>query len=70
MEKSLGLATVLNTFIGYEKAAEVAKTAHMTGRSIKDVILSQKILTKAEFDEIVDPFKLTQPGIPGKNKDE
>jgi aspartate ammonia-lyase len=70
MEKSLGLATVLNTFIGYEKAGEVAKIAQRSNRSIKDVILTEGILSPEELEEILDPVKLTQPGIPKKDQDE
>ena len=52
MEKSLGLATVLNPYIGYERAAQVAKKAFATARSIRDIILEEGLLTPEELDKI------------------
>ena len=43
--RSLGLATALNPYIGYEAAAEVAKEAYRTGKSVPDVVLEHGILT-------------------------
>lgn len=53
-EKSVGLATVLNSFIGYEKAAAVAKEAVVKGKSIREVIIEKGILSKKEIDKILD----------------
>lgn len=66
MEKSLGLATALNPIIGYERAAEVAKEAFRTGKSIKNVILEKGYLSQEEMDRVLSPKKLTEPGIPSK----
>lgn len=59
MEKSLGMATVLNPFIGYAKAAEVSKEAFRTGKTIREVILEKKILSAEELDKILTPKYLT-----------
>ena len=64
LEKSLGLAAALNPIIGYEKAAEVAKEAHKTGRTVKEVILEKGYLTAEQMEKILSPEKLTEPGIP------
>jgi len=64
LEKSPGLATALNPIIGYEKAAEVAKEAFKSGRSIKEVILEKGYLSGEEMERILAPGKLTKPGIP------
>jgi len=64
-EKSMGLATALNAFIGYSKAAEVAKEAAQTGKTIIQVIREKKILSEPEIARIMDPIKMTEPGIPG-----
>ena len=65
-ESSMGLATALNPFIGYAKAAEVAKEAHASGKTIIQVIRERKILSDEEIKRVMDPFKMTEPGIPGK----
>jgi len=69
LEKSLGLATALNPIIGYEKAAEVAKEAFKSGRTVKEVILEKGYLSKDEMARILAPEKLTEPGIPGLDED-
>jgi aspartate ammonia-lyase len=68
-ERSLGLATALNPVIGYEAAAEVAKEAHRTGRSVPEVVLEHGILTADELSEQLDPASLTQPRPLRKPKD-
>ncbi len=54
----LSVATALNPFIGYAKAAEVARKAYKEGKSVKEVCLELKILDKRKLDEILDPKKL------------
>ncbi len=66
-ERSMGLATALNAFIGYAQAAEVAKEAHRTGKTIVEIIRERKILSDEEIRRIMDPVKMTEPGIPGKS---
>ncbi|MBI5238259.1 MAG: aspartate ammonia-lyase [Deltaproteobacteria bacterium] len=60
-EDSAGLATALNRFIGYEKAAEAAYEAVRTGKTIKEITLSKKILTKKEWDKLMAPENITAP---------
>ncbi|MBI3398158.1 MAG: aspartate ammonia-lyase [Deltaproteobacteria bacterium] len=68
-EKSVGLATVLNPFIGYEKAAAVVKEAVARGKTIREIVLEKGILSKKEIDKILDPMAMTRPrNIRGKNK--
>jgi fumarate hydratase class II len=55
---SLMLVTALNTKIGYEKAAKIAKTAHENGTTLKEEAINLGFLTSAEFDEWVDPQKM------------
>jgi aspartate ammonia-lyase len=68
MEESVGLVTVLAPYIGYAAAAEVAKESMKTGRSIRDIIIARELLTPAALAEILDPYPLTNPGVPGKRK--
>ena len=58
LENSLMLVTALNTHIGYEKAAEIAKLAYKNGTTLKQEALGLGYLTEAEFDEWVDPQKM------------
>jgi aspartate ammonia-lyase len=65
-ESSMGLATALNPTIGYAKAAEVAKEALASRKTIVQVIREKKILTEEQIKKVMDPVKMTEPGIPGK----
>lgn len=55
LNESLMLVTALNTHIGYDKAAEIAKKAHKEGLTLKASALSLGYLTEAEFDSWVRP---------------
>ncbi len=55
LNESLMLVTALNTHIGYDKAAEIAKTAHKQGLTLKDAALALGYLTADEFDQWVRP---------------
>ncbi len=65
-EKSTGLGTVLNTYIGYEKAAEVVEESKLSNKTIKDIIIEKKLLSAKEIEKIFTLRNLTEPGIPGK----
>ncbi|RJS72623.1 MAG: aspartate ammonia-lyase, partial [Candidatus Syntrophoarchaeum sp. WYZ-LMO15] len=62
-EKSIGLATVLNPYIGYDRAAEVAKEALMEGRTIREIVLEKGILDEDELDSILDHERITSPNL-------
>jgi len=51
IEKSLALATGLVPKIGYDKAAAVSKKAHESGKTIREILLEEKILSEKEFDD-------------------
>lgn len=55
LDNSLMLVTALNTKIGYEKAAKIAKTAHKNGTTLKEESINLGYLTSEEFDEWVKP---------------
>jgi fumarate hydratase class II len=59
VNNSLMLVTALNTKIGYYKAAEIAGNAHEKGITLKESALSLGHLTSEEYDEWVDPKKMT-----------
>lgn len=58
LENSLMLVTALNTHIGYEKAAEIAKKAHKEGTSLRQAALALGYVTDEEFTAWVDPKKM------------
>lgn len=55
VNNSLMLVTALNTHIGYEKAAKIAKTAHQNGTTLKEEAINLGYLTEQEFNEWVKP---------------
>ena len=59
LKNSLMLVTSLNPHIGYNKAAEIAKKAHAENSTLKEAALSLGYVTEKEFDEWVDPKKMT-----------
>lgn len=68
LEKSAGIALALNPFIGYEKAAEVAKEALAKGVPLREVVLEKGLLSVEQLDAILDPYAMTTPGVHGKEK--
>lgn len=58
LESSLMLVTALNTHIGYEKAAAIAKKAHKEGTTLREATLALGYLSDEEFTQIVDPKKM------------
>jgi aspartate ammonia-lyase len=66
LEKSAAIALALNPFIGYDKAAEVAKEALARGVPLRQVVLEKKLLTLEQLNEILDPYAMTTPGVHGK----
>ena len=58
VEKSLMLVTALNTHIGYENAAKIAKTAHKNGTTLKEESINLGLLTAEQFDEWVKPEEM------------
>lgn len=60
-DTTLALATVLNPYIGYLKAAEVVKESLKTGKSIKEIVKEKKLLSDEEFARVFDPANLTEP---------
>ncbi|MFB6110617.1 MAG: class II fumarate hydratase [Halodesulfurarchaeum sp.] len=63
VERSLALATALNPAIGYDAAAEVAKTALETGKTIREVAVAKGYLTEEEAEQVIDSEAMTERGI-------
>jgi fumarate hydratase, class II len=58
LHNSLMLVTALNTKIGYYKAAEIAQTAHKTGKTLKETAIALGYVTAEQFDQWVDPLTM------------
>src|SRR5437764_2575985 len=72
-QSTVSLATALNPYIGYQKAAEIVKESVATGRSIIDIARDKKLLSEKEIQEILDPVNMTEPQVPkdaAKKRDE
>jgi len=59
IENSLAMCTALAPVIGYEKAAAIAREAHTTGKTVREVAMEEKVLPKAQLKELLDPLKMT-----------
>ncbi len=66
LENSTALVTALVHHIGYDKAAEIAKQALSENRTVRDLVLEAGYLSNDELDKILNPYQITNPGIPGK----
>ena len=66
VENSVGIITAICPYVGYQKAAEIAKEAIKTGESVRKLIIEKGLLTKEQMDEIMDPVQMTEPGLSGK----
>lgn len=62
MSRSLMLVTALAPSIGYDKAAEIAKTAHKNGTTLKEEALRLGYVTAEEFERVVRPETMLAPG--------
>ncbi len=63
LHRSLMLVTILTPVIGYDKAAQIALLAHNQGLTLKEAALQLGYLTAAEFDRLVDPYKMAYPDV-------
>ena len=62
--RSLMLVTALNPHIGYDKAAKIARKAHLEGLSLREAALASGFVTAAQFDQWVKPGAMTRPETP------
>jgi fumarate hydratase class II len=62
VQRSLMLVTALAPMIGYERAAEIAKTAHANGTTLREEALRLGYVTPQDFDRLVQPERMTRPG--------
>ncbi len=63
VEKGLMLATALAPAIGYDAAAAIAKEAAASGRTIREVARERTELSEEELERLLDPARMTEPGL-------
>ena len=63
IEESLAMCTSLAPIIGYNKAAMVAKKAHETGKTVREIVNEDKILSKEESDRVLNPITMVKPSL-------
>ena len=68
VEKSLALCTALAPEIGYDAAAAIAKESYTTGKTVREIAVAKKILPAKRLKEILDPLRMTKPGIAAKGE--
>ncbi len=61
VENSIGLVTALNPVLGYETCTLLAKEALANGRSVYELVLEKKLLTRETLDEIIRPENMIRP---------
>jgi fumarate hydratase class II len=61
LDNSLMLVTALAPKIGYDKAANIAKTAHKNGNTLKYEVLKAGLISEKEYEKIMNPMKMTKP---------
>ncbi len=61
VNRSVGIVTALNPYIGYLKAAEIAKESLKTGEPIRSIVLREGLMDEKKLDEVLDPLLLTEP---------
>ena len=65
VENSVGIVTTLAPVIGYQRAADIAKKALSENRSVREIILEEKVLDPEETARILDPVNMTEPTFYG-----
>ena len=68
VEKSLAMCTALVPEIGYDQAADIAKESYRTGKTVREIAMERKILPMDRLNEILDPMRMTMPGIAAKGE--
>jgi fumarate hydratase class II len=63
VEKSLAMVTALSPHIGHDRAAEIAREAYQTGKTVREIAMKKRVLPAKRLDKILDPWKMTEPGI-------
>ena len=64
IEQSLAMCTALAPVIGYDAAAAIAKESYATGKTVREIARERRVLPEDALTRILDPLRMTEPGIP------
>jgi fumarate hydratase class II len=56
--------------LGYEKAQELAERAHIEGKSVRELVIAEGVLTENQFNQFIAPENVTRLGSPCKENKE
>lgn len=70
VNSSTGLITALNPYIGYETSSRIVKEALSTGKTVRELLLAHHLIDQKQLETILDPYRMTNPGIAGERKTE
>lgn len=68
VENSIGIVTALNPSLGYEICSSLAKEALENDKSVYDLVLEKKLLTKEQLEKLLEPENMIKPQIIGKKE--
>jgi fumarate hydratase class II len=68
VEQSLAMCTALAPEIGYDAATAIAKESYKTGQTVREIASKKRILPPRRLKEILDPMRMTRPGIAAKGE--
>lgn len=68
VENSIGLVTAVSPITGYQRAAKAAKEALQTGKSLREVLEEEKLVSSEELDRLLDPRRMVK--LPGSDSEE
>jgi fumarate hydratase class II len=63
LERNAIIITALNPHIGYDNGARIAKKALATGRSVRDLVLEEGLMSEEELDAALDLKAMTEGGL-------
>lgn len=66
LEESTVYTTALTPYLGYQRAALLVQQAQASGKTIRQAALEAGLFSPAELEQILNPYQLTKPGIPGR----
>ena len=69
IEQSLAMCTALAPEIGYDAAAEIAKEAYRTGKTVREIAASRRVVPEARLNALLDPWQMTEPGLSSSKAD-
>ncbi|MDE1810928.1 MAG: aspartate ammonia-lyase [Candidatus Micrarchaeota archaeon] len=58
LEHDMSIATALSPYIGYARAAEIARKSYHTGKTVRQICLDEKVMSRDKLDRILDPKNL------------